>query len=78
LFEAGEKTFYEAINLGSKIDKTVEIFLILCLKLLQVQKTISYHLLKLDILIDSNEPGRIIQANHLAVVDLLDVGLERR
>jgi len=37
-------TFYEAINLGSKIEKMVEIFLILYLKLLQVQKPISYHL----------------------------------
>jgi len=32
--------------------------------------------LKLDILIDSNELGRIIQANHLAVAGLLDMGAE--
>ncbi len=31
------------INLGSKIEKKVDLFLIPVLKLLQVQKAISYH-----------------------------------
>ena len=35
------------INLGSKTEKKINVFLILCLKPLQVQKAISYHLLNL-------------------------------
>ncbi|MEE9365250.1 MAG: hypothetical protein V3W44_01055, partial [Dehalococcoidales bacterium] len=35
------------INLGSKTEKKVDIFLIFVLNVLQVQKAISYHLMKL-------------------------------
>jgi len=42
----GNLTFYESINLGSKIEIEVEISWIFVLNLLQVQKAISYPSLK--------------------------------